>query len=422
MRRLARAVRRHLTAQVQEIAVDPALRGYGAALAAVHGLVAFWLLRFDVARLVAAGGEAICWPLVPDCEALRVLSAPALEIAFQVYAGVAAVVALGFLQRRRVPLAWMGLALLTVFQVLVLALDFRLRRNQHYMALAVTGAFLFWPKKRQALQVLLVLFYFWAGTLKLNREWLSGAGLYRPLWLFSGRGVVFACAYVIALELVVVWGLLARRRLFFWAALAQVVLFHVFSWGVVGFFYPLLMFGLLAVFPLCRLLAPRDPSQGLGVALVRGRAPRLVYVMAAAFSALQLVPHLYPGDSALTGEGRLFALHMFDARIACQTWATLKLAGGGSERIELRGEDFRTACDPVLIHGAARNLCRARDAGVRSFVELDLRLSSRRTTGVDFTPVIALDDFCGKAPRYRPFRHNEWIGTGGPARDPLVLR
>jgi len=65
------------------------------------------------------------------------------------------------------------------------------------------------------------------------------------------------CVYVIVLELGVTWGLLARRAWIFWTALAQFLVFHALSWQVVGFFYPLLMFAILAIFPLSRLVEPR---------------------------------------------------------------------------------------------------------------------------------------------------------------------
>src|SRR3989454_23785 len=151
-------------------------------------------------------------------------------------------------------------------------------------------ASLFVPGKRDGLRVLVTLFYFWAGSLKLNWEWISGAGLYRPIWPFSGVGVVAACVYVIVLELGVAWGLLAKRAWIFWAAFAQFFLFHALSWQVVGFFYPLLMFAILTIFPLIPLLAPREPPDGLLVSLWRGRARRSVYAIAALFSMLQLVP------------------------------------------------------------------------------------------------------------------------------------
>ena len=119
-----------------------------------------------------------------------------------------------FLRRRLTLYGYLGLVALTLFKLFILALDFRLRRNQHYMALWITGAFLLVPGRREALRLLLVLFYFWAGTLKLNWEWLSGAGLYRPLWLIHGRELIMAaCAYVIVMELVLAWGLLSASAL-----------------------------------------------------------------------------------------------------------------------------------------------------------------------------------------------------------------
>ena len=388
-----------LRRQIEEIRADPALRAYGAALALLHVLTAYWTLREGKLALLVPGREAICWPLLPDCEWLRVLPIDALELAVAAWAVGGVAVAVAFARRRWTPAAFAGLLLLTVFEVVLLALDFRLRRNQHGMALWTTGAFLFVPGKRRALPLLICSFYFWAGTLKLNWEWLSGAALYRPLWLFSGRGVVLACGYVIVLELVVVWGLLARRALPFWGALAQLAVFHVFSWPVVGFFYPILMFGILAIFPLARLLAgPSAPS------------PRAAPALAAVFAAFQLAPQLLPGDPALTGEGRLFALHMFDARVSCEAWAELHRADGSLLRRNLRlHTEARTACDPILIHGFARNLCRERDAGRLAFVDLDVHLLSRRASERELRTVIDLPDFCAQLPGYRLFGHNEWI-------------
>jgi len=389
--------------QADEIAADPALRGYGAALALLHVLAAYWIRQNDKLAFLAPDSEAICWPLLPDCEWLRVVPPAGLELATVLWAAGGLAVAAAFLRRRWAGRAVAGLCLLTLFELAVLALDFRLRRNQHGMALWVTGAFLLVPGKRNALRLLVCLFYFWAGTLKLNWEWLSGANLYAPVWLFTGPWLVAACAYVIVLELGVVWALFARRPLWFWGALAQLVVFHVFSWPVVGYFYPLLMFGILALFPLARLVPP-VPAPGWG-----GAAG-----VAALFSLLQLTPHLFPGDRTLTGEGRLFALHMFDARVVCDAWADVHGADGSLRRESLRKHfEARTGCDPVVIHGFARNLCRARDAGRLDFVDLDVHLRSRRASESALRPVIDVSDFCAKRVRYDPFGHNAWIAAGG---------
>ena len=55
---------------------------------------------------------------------------------------------------------------------------------------------------------MVVLFYFWAGLLKFNSEWLSGAALYKKPWLLPTGALPLACAYVLALETVFSWGLL----------------------------------------------------------------------------------------------------------------------------------------------------------------------------------------------------------------------
>lgn len=397
----------HLRAQIAELSRDPALRIFGAALAFTHVLTfAYWNDRHVIEMLVP-DAEAICWPLVPGCERLRVLSWSGLRALLTGYVGLAVAVLVLFLQRGRTRLAYAGLLLLEIVKAAVVLLDFRLRMNQHTMASFATLAFLFVPHKRDALRVLVVLFYFWAGTLKLDRDWLAGQALYGPLSLLTGRAMLAACAYAVLLELVIAWGLFAKRRWIFWSTLAQLALFHAMSWPVVGFFYPLIMFALLSIHPLCRVLSPRDSPDASLAMLARGRAPRSVYVLAGAFSILQLVPHAFPGDRAITGEGRLFALHMFDARTACDGWAELRFADGTRTTRDLKLPlDTRIACDPLVFYNRAKNLCRS-----RTFEDLDLHLWSRRVSQPDARPVIRVHDFCRSDVRYDAFRHNAWIAT-----------
>src|SRR5256712_13269260 len=298
-----------LRAQIAEIEGDAALRWYGVALAFLHVVTYLYWVDQRVVAFVHAQAEPICWPLVPECEKLRVLSAGGIALLLRAYFAAAIGTGLLFAFRRLVPWAYAGLVLVNGLKLAVLLLDYRLRMNQHYMGFFATFAYLLVPGKRDALRVLVTLFYFWAGWLKLNWEWISGAGLYRPMWPFSGVGVVLACVYVIVLELGVAWGLLAKRAWIFWTSFAQFLVFHALSWQVVGFFYPLLMFAILAIFPLSRLVEPRDPPDGLLLSLWRRRAARPVYALAAVFSALQLTPYAFPGDRTLTGEGRLYALH-----------------------------------------------------------------------------------------------------------------
>ena len=202
-----------LRAQIAEIEHDDALRWYGVAMAFLHVVTYLYWVDQRIVTFVSAQAEPICWPLAPACENIRVLSAAGVALLLRAYFAAAISAGLLFAFRRLVPWAYAGLVLVNVLKLAVMLLDYRLRMNQHYMGFFVTFAYLFVPGKRDALRVLVTLFYFWAGSLKLNWEWISGAGLYRPLWPFSGDGVVVACAYVIVLELGLAWGLLAQARL-----------------------------------------------------------------------------------------------------------------------------------------------------------------------------------------------------------------
>ena len=398
--------------QVAEIERDDALRWYGVALAFLHVVTYLYWVDQRVVTFIQSRAEPICWPLVPECETLRVLSVSGAALLLRAYFAAAIGTGLLFASRRLVPWAYAGLVLVNLVKLGIMLLDYRLRMNQHYMGFFATFAYLVVPGKRDALRVLVTLFYFWAGTLKLNWEWISGAGLYRPMWPFSGMGVVLACLYVIVLELGVAWGLLATRAWIFWSAFGQFLVFHALSWQVVGFFYPLLMFAILAIFPLSRLIEPRDRPEGLLAVLARGHAAWSTYALAALFSLLQLVPYAFPGDRALTGQGRLYALHMFDARAACVGWADLRNADGTTTRRDLKLPlDTRIACDPIVYFNRARNLCQARDAGRVAFEDLDLYLTARRASDGEMKRVIATHGFCAKHPRYDPFRHNAWILT-----------
>lgn len=406
-------LQRAFAAQVEEIAADRVLRAYGAALALTHLLTAVFWWREDAGSMIHRAAEPICWALLPGCRSLRVFSEPQIELMIAGYGLAAVLVAPLFARRRLTVHGYVGLVALTLFKLFVLALDFRLRRNQHYMALWVTGVFLLVPGRREALRVLLVLFYFWAGTLKLNWEWLSGGGLYRPLWFIRSREMIMAaCAYVIVMELLVAWGLLSARRWIFWGTFAQLALFHVMSWPVVGFFYPVLMFILLTLVPLDRLYPSDSSRPGLLGPLWRGTARASTYVVLVGFSLFQLFPYTFPGDRAITGEGRIYGLHMFDARVACSVTATVQEQSGAVRTISLKpGLPPRMDCDPLVAYQRARNLCEGRGLLPRDVADLRLRIASRRTTESELRQVVDVPNFCTEMPPYRALRHNDWIAA-----------
>ena len=399
---------------VAEIEADAALQAYGAFLAVTHVLTAMlWARVQPLTAVLDPATFPICWPFFEDCWAWRILGRSALIAVLGVYAGLAVATFVAFtLGAPATAAAWSALLLTSTLKLAILVQDYRFRLNQHYMALWMMVVFLFVPHKRRVLPVLLVAFYVAAGLLKLNADWLSGAALLGSRPYFVPKGLVpLACAYVVVLQLGVAPFLLAERAWLFWPAFAQIVAFHVASWGVVGFFYPTLMLALLTIFPLARFIPPpHGEGDARLVPLLRGREVRSAYAVLGVFAALQALPLLYPGDPAVTGEGRLFALHMFDAPIECRGTATLHRTGG-TEQVELSTVvPARIRCDPIVYWNLANGLCR-RNAASPDFQDLDLELRSKRPRDEALRPVVAVESFCRTRPGYDLWRHNAWIGA-----------
>jgi hypothetical protein len=291
--RRPRMVRDFFRRQVREIHADDALRWYGAAVSLLNGITAlYWLQTLHIDRVLAETTSPICWPMLDNCYRWRVASGAGVTL-LVAGLGVASLVnARLFLEPRRTATAYWLLIFVTAFKLLILFQDFRLALNQHYMATWIACAYLFVSQRRKMIPVLITLFYFWAGTLKLNSEWLSGATLMgrRPFGM-PEAWVPWACSYLVVLELVQIWGLLSKRPLVFWLVFAQAILCHISSFWVVGYFYPVLMFLILSLLPMLQFLPRSLPSREWsesGVVLLVG------------FCALQLFPRLLTSDPALT--------------------------------------------------------------------------------------------------------------------------
>ena len=299
------------------------MRVYGACLAAIHLLTFLYWTSSGAASRLLADRSPVCWPFFENCAVGHGLAKSTVTIVMWLYAIGAAAATLAFFRRRSIGLA---LALLTIVNLgkgAIFVLDYRFMGNYHYMPFIITFLYLTWPNPRRVIPYVLVAFYVSAGSLKLDREWLSGAALIAPTWL-SGKLLEMACAYVALLELVVVLGLLSSRRWLRWGVFGQLVAFHAYSWHVVGFFYPCVMGLLLAYFPMSWR---EDPDQALGLELASGRAGWPVYTVLAIYTAAQAAPSLFPGDSAITGEGRIFALNMMDARVECDHFELVRMPG-----------------------------------------------------------------------------------------------
>ena len=256
---------RYFNSQIDEIRKDAALRLYGAFVAFGQVLTFVNWHQGYAAWYLSDQGRPICWPFFENCFQYRFFNDDHMQLILFLFGLVSIIGVFLFLFKKFCGAAYGWLILVNVFKTLIYIQDYRLRLNQHYMLYMATFVFLFLPNKRRLLRYTLVLFYVWASTLKFNMEWISGKALYAdPLWVPDSL-VPTACIYVILLEAVIVWGVLSARKWVYWSSFLQLSLFHVVSWPVVSFFYPLLMFALLAIFPLtCFIPSPGESKSLLG--------------------------------------------------------------------------------------------------------------------------------------------------------------
>ncbi len=123
----------------------------------------------------------------------------------------------------------------------------------------------------------------------------------------------------------------------------------------------------------------------------------------------QAAPAAFVGDSALTGEGRLTALTMFDARAECHSRVTLH---GGPPTLPPPAEqqvwDVRIRCDPLVHRAYIRHVCDHIFPATPG-VTMDYRLKSRRSVDTTFVVIMDVKDACHADLSYAPWRHQPWI-------------
>lgn len=369
---------------------DRALQWYGVCLALTIPLtLVFWREQVFGEELVSAL-RPNCWPgleLLCLHHPLRAIGTAARASYWLITLALAFAAAIQF-ARGRIGTATSALAASFLLKAFWQTRDYSLMGNYHYMPYTAFVFFLFLKDKRRGLLYLVFSFYWFAGLLKLDPEWLDGFSLRtRPTWMPQALFTA-SLAYAAFLELFVSLGLLAKNKGLRFAVLAQFALFHAFSWIYVGFFYPLTMALLLAIFWL-DFRYPREAQTPLA---------RRDLTALAVFCLMQLLPRLAGGDPAIFTKLRLSALNMYDATVACRTGI---FAHFGNETREYtpdyRRIALRVRCDPILFESDARSLCRElrRDP---AFTGLDIFLLARRSSSREFTEVVNQKNICAGVP------------------------
>ena len=383
---------------IAEIAESRCLNAYGFSLCLVHVFTyLFWFYRRSVLSFGSKGTEDVaCWSFFPNCD-LAWVHGPWMDALTFFYLIGAIVFATLFLTRK-IAAGWWGLFFLQLLKFFFLILSYRMMGAYHYMPFLITFCFLFVPNKVRVIQALLVFIYLGAALLKFNHEWLSGAALLGDPGVY---GVLLSvlCAYVVVLESLIVFGLLSVANFWRWFALVQLAIFHLYSYRIVGFFYPCVMLCLLSVFPMSWREGFRFRWKPIYASHV---------LIVALFWVGQLIPILQNGDPALVGRGRFFSLVMFDANTQCFGQLYLRFQNSGYQiKVDASNLGPRIHCDPLVFWNKARREC-ANNRDLPGFQDLDLVVTSKRSTDRDFTPLIAATDFCRKNPSYNVLFANDW--------------
>lgn len=377
----------YIRAQFHEIESDPLLRWYGFLLSFLIPL-SFLFMHGRSARIANASSLAQCWPFFPNCELhpLRGIGSAVMAGYWWISVALALFAAIHFV-RGKVSYAWFTLAAAFLMKGFLQIADYSFMGNYHYMPYIVVIGFLLVPGKVQHLKLQIVLFYVFAGLLKLNYEWLSGAAIPQRISWLSEPQFQTLTFLVVILELGIVLGLFVRALPARSFALLSLAAFHVFSYQIVGYFYPGVMLCLLSIFLLeFRFQFRPFHFQNLS---------KLSKIALSIFILAQLVPFLSGKDPAIHTSWRLPSLNMFDAAVKCEGGIYMKRKNETIEYIPDHRASLaiRVRCDPAIFLSEARRICKE-NSHDPAFQNIDVFLVARRTTDKAFDVVLQERDVC----------------------------
>lgn len=384
--------------QIFEIKESSQLRFYGFFLSLTHLWTFLYWKRNDffIANQTAINAEPLCFPFFPNCDLWRAsISATSWTVILYSYLALALLTSFLFLKQRFISWAFVSFILLSFFKLVLHLSNYNFMGNYHYMIHIVSLLFLALPNKSQNIKYLIVAFYIAAGFLKINFDWLSGAAMIAPT-ILTGKVLSLSLYYVVLLELVVVFGLLHPATWIRRISLLQFILFHIFSWHVVGFYYPMVMFSLLSLFALDEFYFWKNGQKAPNLlkSLTTFKSPTNTYIFLSLFIFLQVIPFLLTADPSLSGVARLSSLNMFDSKTTCQT-VLIAHRQGASTHIEppMKNLGVRLSCDPIVFLNQAHQLCR-KNTTAQKTSRISLALLSRRVTQTQYKKILDINDVC----------------------------
>lgn len=354
----------------------------------------YWVKDLGWKNYILENHKIYCYPFFDNCFELVSENILIFKSIFVIYLAVC-IISLILSYKFNSNKLYYLLLFLTLFKFLILASRYNFMGNYHTMHLSVCLIALISRFDLFYHKITLILQYFFAGTIKLNLEWASGAALvhYSP-YLFPEPLYSLSIAYVPILELILVWGLISKSQEVRVLTLVQLILFHIYSILIVGLFYPLIMLGLL--FPLIIkeyfIYTKKVILDEIQTEYVTSKKK---YLLSICFITLiciwNISSKLINKDPSMDGEVRYFTMNMLDAKLECQH-SLLEIKNDKSihsVNLPTLASAIRTKCDPVVFETFLRRLCLKNPEKKFLFF-----LESKRTTDTEYTKVRNYNDVC----------------------------
>jgi len=378
---------------LQEIGASETLRWLGFLVLLGH-IMTFLFVMPEGILFLSNTLNPQCWSYFPGCELLHMPSKLFWLFYFCFYLCVSLLGLISF-YRGQIRRAFICLISATALKTLFLIIDRSFMGNYHFMHVLYCLVYIFFPQKELSLKILLAWFYLAAGSLKLNIEWLSGAAVGGGPQFLPPILQMWSYAYVVVLELIVVWGLFSVKPWIRWLSFAQFFIFHLVSFYWVGYFYPSIVLSMLMVFPFSWI----NP-------LPEKAIPRQAIVLVAILGLFQVTAFFSEKDPAIFSHRRLASMNMFDARSVCAIGFQLHQ----DEKLmifnpDLRPLGVRVRCDANIVLNQAKNMC-LESARIKNFKALDIAMLSKRFTDDGFAEVYKISDVC---PLIEKATYAQWL-------------
>lgn len=389
---------------LQELNKNEFLKWVGIIFCLEHLLtIFFWSTERPLHLILTNPIFRICWPHWESCQYLswNNESVRALLILYLALALFSIILWIAKSYRAAI----LGTISTLALKNFIIVQDYRLGGNYHYIPTLLCLAFLFLPNRTRTLPFFFWMIYFTAGILKLDTQWLSGAAINERL--FPPIIIQIGVWYVLVLEIIFSFFIFSKNRNLFWFFFNQIFIFHLFSWHLTRFFYPSVMLLMLAILILLREI--ETPSWSIKDVKKFFRQ-RPVAIAVSIFVFLQLPQYYLPGKAALTGQGRSFALIMYDGRTDCQPHLSVWRRNQVKEELPLTAPWLitRIKCDPIIYKQLAERVCQwsQKDDGVE---QIDLHLPIKYENETEYRSIVSVNDICNKKLSYSNFFPNYWI-------------